>query len=158
MSLAAQLFVCLIIDMFAPQESLPYIPKAKRKRTCKFTFPIHHTIERCTAAVMTRIGNIKVRSHYRPPGLRYSGPRYWQSKKRLVQHAVLTGMTTTWDSGHTSSQGTFNSDAQALMLDDGASACITNDKEDFVEPPKRVDRKVKRIKGHANATHRGTLK
>ena len=44
------------------------------------------------------------------------------------------------------------------MLDDGASACITNCKEDFVEPPKRVDRKVKGIKGHADATHRGTLK
>ena len=44
------------------------------------------------------------------------------------------------------------------MLDDGASACITNCKEDFVEPPKRVDRKVKGIKGHADATHLGTLK
>ena len=39
-----------------------------------------------------------------------------------------------------------------------APVCITNDKNDFIEPPKRVDRKVKGIKGHANATHRGTLK
>ena len=67
-------------------------------------------------------------------------------------------MTTTWDSHHSPSQGTFDSDAQSLMLDDGASACITNDKEDFIEPPKRVDRKVKGIKGHANATHRGMIK
>ena len=52
----------------------------------------------------------------------------------------------------------FDSDLRALMLDDGASACITNDKNDFIEPPKRVDRKVKGIKGHAKATHRGTLK
>ena len=44
------------------------------------------------------------------------------------------------------------------MLDDGASACITNCKEDFIEPPKWVDRKVKGIKGHANTTHRGTIK
>ena len=44
------------------------------------------------------------------------------------------------------------------MLDDGTSACITNDKGDFIEPPKRVDRKVRGIKGHAEATHRGTLK
>ena len=56
------------------------------------------------------------------------------------------------------SQGTFDSNAEALMLDDGASACITNNKEDFIEPPKYVDRKVKGIKGHANATHRGTIK
>ena len=44
------------------------------------------------------------------------------------------------------------------MLDDGTSACITNDKGDFIEPPKRVDRKVRGIKGHTKATHRGTLK
>ena len=37
-------------------------------------------------------------------------------------------------------------------------ACITNCMDDFIESPKRVDRKVKGIKGHANATHRGTLK
>ena len=52
----------------------------------------------------------------------------------------------------------FDSDSRALMLDDGALACITNDKDDFIEPPKRVDRKVRGIKGHAKATHRGTLK
>ena len=67
-------------------------------------------------------------------------------------------MTTTWASEQTPSQGPFDSNSQALMLDDGASACITNDKEDFIEPPKRVDRKVKGIKGHVNATNRGTLK
>ena len=44
------------------------------------------------------------------------------------------------------------------MLDDGALACITNCMDDFIESPKRVDRKVKGIKDHVNATHRGTLK
>ena len=44
------------------------------------------------------------------------------------------------------------------MLDDGASACITNNKHDFIEPPKCVDHKVKGIKGHAKATHQGTIK
>ena len=44
------------------------------------------------------------------------------------------------------------------MLDDGASACITNDKDDFIEPPKFVVRKVRGIKGHVKATHRSTLK
>ena len=44
------------------------------------------------------------------------------------------------------------------MLDDGASACITNDKKDFIEPPSRVNRKVRGIKGHAKATYRGTIK
>ena len=51
-----------------------------------------------------------------------------------------------------------DSDSNAIMLDDGASACITNCNEHFIESPKRVDRKVKGIKGHADATHHGTLK
>ena len=101
--------------------------------------------------MMTWIGNMKVRRQYRPPGLQYSGHCHMHKKRKLVRHASLTGMTTT-------SQGTFDSNAQALMLDDRASACITNDKEDFIEPPKQVDRKVKGIKGHANATHKGTVK
>ena len=63
-------------------------------------------------------------------------------------------MTSTWSNPARQ----FDSDLQDLMLDDGASACITNCKEDFVEPPKHVDQKVKDIKGHADATHRGTLK
>ena len=64
----------------------------------------------------------------------------------------------TWTNERITPSGTFDSDSQALMLDDGASACITKDTRDFIEPPKRVDRKVKGIKGHAQATHRGTLK
>ena len=44
------------------------------------------------------------------------------------------------------------------MLDDGASACITNDKGDFIEPPTKVNRKVRGSKGHAKATHRGMIK
>ena len=67
-------------------------------------------------------------------------------------------MTTTWSNVQTAPTGTFNSDSQVLMLDDSALACITNDKRDFIEPPKRVDQRVTGIKGHANATHRGTLK
>ena len=70
-------------------------------------------------------------------------------------------MTSTWSyqgSGPRAAARHFDLDSNDLMLDDGASACITNGKEDFVEPPKRVDRKVKGIKGHTDATHRGTLK
>ena len=70
-------------------------------------------------------------------------------------------MTTTWANGTSKSPPggkQFDSDSRALMLDDGALACITNNRDDFIEPPKRVDCKVRGIKGHAKATHRGTLK
>ena len=52
----------------------------------------------------------------------------------------------------------FDSDSRTLMIDDGASACITNDKGDFVEPLTKVNRKVRGIKGHTKATHRGMIK
>ena len=67
-------------------------------------------------------------------------------------------MTTTWSSEQIAPSGTFDSDAQTLMLDDGASACIMNNINDFIQPPKRADKMVKGIKGHAQATHRDTLK
>ena len=65
-------------------------------------------------------------------------------------------MTTTWASGKAKvppGGKQFDSDSRALMLDDRAMACITNDKDDFIERPKGVDRKVRGIKGHAKANH-----
>ena len=70
-------------------------------------------------------------------------------------------MTSTWShqwSAPCTHSKQFDSDSHALMLDDGALACNTNCMKDFIESPKRVDRKVKGIKGHANITYRGTLK
>ena len=68
-------------------------------------------------------------------------------------------MTTTWEDNVSKPLGKqFDSDSRTLMIDDGASACITNDKGDFIEPPKKVNRKVRGIKGHAKATPRGTIK
>ena len=101
---------------------------------------------------------MKVRRRYHPPRLRYSGHRPKRKKGKCIPYTNLTGMTTTWTSEQIAPSGTFDSDSQVLMLDDGTSACITNNTRDFIEPPKRVDRKVKGIKGHAQATHRGTLK
>ena len=39
-----------------------------------------------------------------------------------------------------------------------ASACITNDKNDFIGTPKTISRKVNGINGQAQATHRGTVR
>ena len=94
----------------------------------------------------------------RPLTLRYSGYRPKHKKVKHTLCAPLTGMTTTWSSEQITPSGTFDSDAQTLMLDDGASACIMNDINDFIQPPKRADKMVKGIKGYSQATHRGTLK
>ena len=115
-------------------------------------------LNRCATTLMERVYNIKVRRRHHPLRPRYSGRRPKCRKGKCVLNTTLPGMTTTWTNERIAPSGTFDSDSQALMLDDGASACITNDTKDFIEPPKRVDRKVKGIKGHPQATHRGTLK
>ena len=44
------------------------------------------------------------------------------------------------------------------MVNDGASACITNDKNDFIWTPKTISRKVNGINRQAQATNRGTVR
>ena len=44
---------------------------------------------------------------------------------------------------------TFESDAMNLMIDDRASACITNNLADFVGRARRIDQWIKGITGHA---------
>ena len=157
-SLVVQLIIWLILGSLELRESSPYVPKRKRKPPRDIHFYLQTLYLKCTTTIMTRIDNIKVRRNSRTPGLRYSGYRHRRKKRKLVQYPFMTGMPSTWDNSHVSTRGTFDSDAQVLMLDDGASACITNDKSDFIEPPKWADRKVKGIKGHAHATHKGTIK
>ena len=70
-------------------------------------------------------------------------------------------MTSMWSNRNknTLKQGKqFDSDSQALMLDDGMSDCTTNDKDDFIEPPKYINCKVRGIKGHVKVTHHSTVK
>ena len=157
-SLVAQLIMCLLIDAFAPQEPLSYVRKRKRKPHCYSSFLMQCTLVRCATTTMAQVDNMRGRRCYRTPGLLYHSYRHMCKKRKLVPQASLTGMTMTWDSRSSPSQCIFDSDAQSLMLDDGASVCITNDMQDFIEPPKRVDKKVKGIKVHADATHRGTIK
>ena len=44
------------------------------------------------------------------------------------------------------------------MVDDGASACITNDKNDFIGTPKAISRKVNGMNEKAQATHGVTVR
>ena len=159
MSLAAQFIFWFVLVILEPPDSPPYVPRRKRKPVRGSHF-LRTLITKCTATITTQVDKVNVRRRYRTPSLPFNGYRHRRKKRKLVPPTSMTGMTMTWDSNSSSSpsHGIFDSDAQALMLDDGASACITNDMEDFIEPPKQVDKKVKGIKGHAHATHRGTIK
>ena len=148
----------LVFDMVAPKEQPNYVPKRKRKHRDAFSTALLHVLEQGTSIIVERINKMKVRRRLRPLKLRYSGYRPKRKQGKYVSSASLTCMTTKYSNTRGDQLSTFDSDAQMLMLDDGASACITNDAHDFIEPPKRVDKKVKGIKGHARATHRGTVR
>ena len=49
------------------------------------------------------------RRRHRHQGHRYNGHRHRRKKRKHARHIALTGMTTTWDSQHSPSQGTFDS-------------------------------------------------
>ena len=116
----------------------------------------------CAEPLVTAIMRLKVRRRQRRQRSQRAGPRRRRYMKvprdHLLQDSIPV-MTTTWEDNVSKPLGKqFDSDSRTLMIDDGASACITNDKGDFIEPPKKVNRKVRGIKGHAKATHRGTIK
>ena len=107
-------------------------------------------------ATTKMITNLRVRRRYRPQRHCTCGRRHQQKKPRHATFTTATCMSATWPNGWTTPQASnkqFDSDSHTLMLDDGASACITNCMDDFIESPKRVVRKVKGIKGHAKVTH-----
>ena len=148
----------LIFDSLPPQEPPTCIPRRHCCHNSQLSNTIIKALDDGINTITKGINKMKVQRRRRPLGFfNYSfHPR--RKKYKASLHASLTGMTTTWAQDSNASPGMFDSDSQSLMLDDGASACITNDKNDFTDPPRRVDRKVKGIKGHAKATHRGTIK
>ena len=150
--------MCPMFDFVAPKDQPHYVPKKRRKRRDVLPTGLFKVLDHWVTIIMECINNMKIKWRSRPIKLRYSGYRPKHKKGKRALCAPLSGMTTTWSSEQIAPSGTFDSDAQTLMLDDGASACITNNINDFIQPPKRVDKMVKGIKGHAQATHRGTLK
>ena len=150
-----------MLEYACPEEKQPYVPKRFRPPKHRWIHSILNAMVRSTEPFFNVITTLKVHRKYQPLGFRSARPRRRRRKKvPLVRlhHDSIPAMTTTWANGETPAGRQFDSDSRSLMLDDGASACITNDKGDFIEPPTKVNRKVRGIKGHAKATHRGTVK
>ena len=152
----------LMLKCVGPEEKHPYVPKRLQPPKILWTKSMLKAMACCKAPLIKTLTNMKVCRRYRPLGHRSAGHRSNRHKKCSRDYYLpIPIMTTTWanDTFKTPpGSKQFDSDSRALMLDDSASACITNDNGDFIKPPKRVDRKVSGIKGHTKATHRGTLK
>ena len=58
-SLVAGFITYLLLNVFAPQEPLLYVPKKRRKHVYCFTFPILRAMNLCATLEMTRISNMK---------------------------------------------------------------------------------------------------
>ena len=158
---SAVLLLLIIIEAYAPEGPKEYIPKKLRPPENLWIKAFYTAFNRFTAGLGKMINNIKVRRRYQPQKPRTCGKHTRPKKQRQVYLTQVTNMTSTWSNQRSAPRAParqFDSDSHDLMLDDGASTCITNCKEDFVEPPKCVDQKVKGIKGHADATHRRTIK
>ena len=154
----SEVIICLILDDLVPQEQPSYVPRKRRGCSNRMHKVFLGILSQCCDSLEACIKNLKVRRRYHPPRLYYTGQRTKRKKGMCTMHTDITGMTTMWANERNTPSGSFDSDSQALMLDDGASACITNNFKDFTDPPKWADRKVKGIKGHAQATHHGTVK
>ena len=152
------IIIYIILEDLVPKDQPSYVPRKRRRHGNRIHMAFFDMLGRWCKSIEASINNLKVRRRYHPPRLHYTGQRPKRKKSKFIIHSNLTGMTTTWANERSATAGSFDSDSQKLMLDDGASACITNNINIFTESPKRVDRKVKGIKGHARATHRGTVK
>ena len=73
-----------------------------------------------------------------------------QRASQTVKPTSLNTMPQAW-------QTTFEFDATSLMIDDGASACITNNLTDFIGRAHCINQQIKGIAGHAQAMHKGTV-
>ena len=150
-----------MLEFASPEEEQPYVPKRFRPPKRRWIHSIQNAMVRSTEPFLNAITTLKMHRKYQTIGFRSARPRRRRRKKVPLAHLhqdTIPAMTTTWANGETPPGRQFDSDSRALMLDDGASACITNDKGDFIEPPTKVNRKVRGIKGHAKATHHGTVK
>ena len=147
------IIIYLILDDLAPKDQPSYVPRKRRRHRNRLHKVFLGILSHCCKSLEARIKNMKVRRRYHPPRLYYTGQWPKRKKGKYTIQTNLTVMTMTWANERNAPSGSFDSDSQVLMLDDGASTCITNNMNDFTEPPKRVDRKVKGIKGHAQATH-----
>ena len=163
--LTLSIILIITIDGTHTQEKPPYVPKRLRPPKVLWIKSMIKMIQARSAPLFNTITNLKGHRHirHRTQGTWRAGPRcHWYKKvpRDPSPRKSIPVMTTTWTNGTTDIPPgrQFDSDSQALMLDDGASACRTNDKRDFIEPPTRVNRKVRGIKGHAKATYRGTIK
>ena len=150
-----------IIEAYAPEVTKTYTPKKQQFPKSLWARSVYKVLNSFTDGLTKMILSIRVRRQYPAKKPRTCSKCAKQKRHRYATITQVTNMTSTW-SRHWSAPRTrakqFDSDSNVLMLADGASACITNCKEDFIEPPKCVDRKVKGIKGHTKATRRGTLK
>ena len=79
------------------------------------------------------------------------------TRRLLGRVTKITGILNPREQSHSTRAAIFNLDSMPIMVDDGASVCITNAMEDFIGKARCIDQKVTGIAGNAQATCQGTI-
>ena len=114
--------MCLMFDIMALKDQPTNVPKKRGKCRNVLSTVLFNALDQGATIIMEHINNMKVKRRSHQLKLHYSGYRPKRKKGEYVLSITLTGMTTTWSNDRIAPSGSFDSDAQTLMLDDGASA------------------------------------
>ena len=138
--LTFNILLIITFDCAGPEEKDPYVLKRLQPPKNMWIKSMLKAMSTCAESLFKTLTKMQVHRRYQPQGHQSAGPRVCGPKKvpwDLLSQDSIPVMTTTWANGtfKTLPGRQFDSDSRALMLDDGASACIINDKGDFIEPP-----------------------
>ncbi|KAL7565945.1 hypothetical protein ACA910_008403 [Epithemia clementina (nom. ined.)] len=134
----------------------PYIPKTQ-KITKRFWahYTLYLLLYLAGNTLEHTVGALQVPRYYKHTTEQSKRKR----RKRLQYRRYLQVYTTTSPQSKDHHQPlAFDTDSARLMIDDGASASITNTFSDFITPPRKIRATVTGIGGTAKATHKGTVR
>ena len=77
-------------------------------------------------------------------------------KSKSTPHTIVEAFPMTYKENQNKAIQ-WDTDGQQLMVDNGVSVSITPYLTDFITPPQPINSKVKGIRGHAQATYKGTI-
>ena len=130
--LTFSIMILITLDGDSNGVKQPYVPKRYRPPKYLWIKSMLKPMRLYADFVTYKIANMKVRRKYHSQGPRIAGPRrccYKKVPRDRLLHDSIPIMTRAWEDNvsKTPLGRQFDSDSRTLMIDVGASACITNE-------------------------------
>ena len=135
--------IIIVISIEDPKEThdMSYVPKRKRPPTNGILAYSNHLMNMVCMRLDVWINTGVKRHHKQHRKWKTQNNKQWHNKGHCNMHTMsMHFQNILW-------RNSFDSDSHPLMFNDGASASITNDLQDFVIRPTPITRKVKGIAG-----------